>query len=76
MTADVSDAPQVFTTKWESQSAIEQLKACFHDNYEKLFGDQWAFSMNLDLLAIGSLLLLFFIGIYVALKRKDSIRIN
>jgi ABC-type multidrug transport system ATPase subunit/pSer/pThr/pTyr-binding forkhead associated (FHA) protein len=76
MTADVSDAPQVFTTKWESQSAIEQLKACFHDNYEKLFGDQWAFSMNLDLLAIASLLLLFFIGIYVALKRKDSIRIN
>lgn len=76
MTADVSDAPQVFTTKWESQSAIEQLKVCFHDNYEKLFGDQWAFSMNLDLLAIASLLLLFFIGIYVALKRKDSIRIN
>jgi ABC transport system ATP-binding/permease protein len=72
----VSDTPEKITTKWETQNAIEQLKACFHDNYEETFGNDWAYSMQLDLVAVGTLSLLFFIGIYISLKRKDSMRIK
>lgn len=71
-----SDVQPNISTKWETHSSIEQLKDCFHDNYEKTFGDDWAYSFNLDLIAVGSLSLLFFVGIYIALKRKDSIRIR
>jgi ABC-type multidrug transport system ATPase subunit/pSer/pThr/pTyr-binding forkhead associated (FHA) protein len=71
-----SDVQSNISTKWETHSSIEQLKDCFHDNYEKTFGDDWAYSFNLDLIAVGSLSLLFFVGIYIALKRKDSIRIR
>jgi hypothetical protein len=71
-----SDVQPNISTKWETHSSIEQLKDCFHDNYEKTFGDDWAYSFNLDLIAVGSLSLLFFLGIYIALKRKDSIRIR
>jgi hypothetical protein len=71
-----SDVQPNISTKWETHSSIEQLKDCFHDNYEKTFGDDWAYSFDLDLIAVGSLSLLFFLGIYIALKRKDSIRIR
>lgn len=72
----VSEAPEKISTKWETHNAIDQLKECFHDNYEKTFGNEWAFSMKLDFVAIGTLSLLFFIGIYIALKMKDSMRIK
>jgi ABC-type multidrug transport system ATPase subunit/pSer/pThr/pTyr-binding forkhead associated (FHA) protein len=72
----VSDASDEITTKWETQNAIEQLKACFHDNYEETFGNDWSYTMQLDLVAVGTLSFLFFVGIYIALKRKDSIRIK
>jgi ABC-type multidrug transport system ATPase subunit/pSer/pThr/pTyr-binding forkhead associated (FHA) protein len=71
-----SDVQPNISTKWETRGSIEQLKDCFHDNYEKTFGDDWAYSMPLDLIAVGTLSFLFFIGIYIALKRKDSIRIR
>ena len=63
-------------TKWVTQNSIDQLKDSFHDNYEKTFGNDWAFSMHLDILAVGTLTFLFFIGIYIALKRKDSMKIK
>ena len=73
---EVVDTTQTTTTKFEIHNSIEQLKDCFHDNYEKTFGDDWAYSMQLDLLAVSTLTFLFFIGIYIALKRKDSMRIK
>jgi hypothetical protein len=70
------DQEQTISSKWETQNSIEQLKGCFHDNYEDTFGTDWAYSWNLDLVAIGVLSLIFFIGIYIALKLKDSIKIK
>jgi hypothetical protein len=63
-------------TKEETVNSIEQLKLCFHNNYEKTFGDDWAFSLKLDFVVISFLSLMFFIGIYIALKRKDSMKIK
>jgi ABC-type multidrug transport system ATPase subunit/pSer/pThr/pTyr-binding forkhead associated (FHA) protein len=76
MQGAVSDVPEKITMKWETHNAIDQLKERFHDNYEETFGNDWAYSMNLDLVAVGTLSILFFIGIYIALKRKDSMRIK
>jgi hypothetical protein len=63
-------------TKEETVNSIKQLKSCFHDNYEKTFGDDWAFSLKLDFVVISFLSLMFFMGIYIALKRKDSMKIK
>jgi ABC-type multidrug transport system ATPase subunit/pSer/pThr/pTyr-binding forkhead associated (FHA) protein len=71
-----SEVPEKIDTKWETHNSIEQLEDCFYDNYEKTFGNDWAFSMHLDLVAIGVLSFIFFIGIYIALKMKDSMRIK
>jgi hypothetical protein len=71
-----SEVPEKMNTKWETHNSIEQLEDCFYDNYEKTFGNDWAFSMHLDLVAVGTLSFLFFVGIYIALKRKDSMRIK
>jgi hypothetical protein len=71
-----AEAPEKISTKWETHGSIEQLKECFHDNYEKTFGSDWAYSMHLDLVAVGTLTFLFFVGIYIALKMKDSMRIK
>jgi hypothetical protein len=76
MQSEAVDMPDKISTKWETHNSIDQLKACFHDNYEETFGNNWAYSMELDLVAVGSLSLLFFIGIYIALKMKDSMRIK
>jgi ABC-type multidrug transport system ATPase subunit/pSer/pThr/pTyr-binding forkhead associated (FHA) protein len=73
---ETTDLPEKITTKWETQSAIDQLKECFHDNYEQTFGNEWAYSMRLDFVALGILGSLFFIGIYIALKMKDSMKIK
>jgi ABC-type multidrug transport system ATPase subunit len=72
----VADTTQKLKTKFESTNSIDQLKDSFHDNYEDTFGLDWAYSMKLDVLAVGILTLIFFIGIYIALKRKDSMRIK
>jgi ABC-type multidrug transport system ATPase subunit len=71
-----SGVPEKITTKWETQRAIDQLKECFHDNYEQTFGNEWAYAIKLDFVALGILGLLFFVGIYIALKMKDSMRIK
>jgi ABC transport system ATP-binding/permease protein len=71
-----ANSEQIITTKWETHNSIDQLKDCFHDNYEKTFGNELAFSFRLDIIAIAVLSMLFLIGIYIALKRKDSIKIK
>ena len=71
-----ANSEQIITTKWETHNSIDQLKDCFHDNYEKTFGNELAFSFRLDIIAIAVLSMLFLVGIYIALKRKDSIKIK
>jgi ABC-type multidrug transport system ATPase subunit/pSer/pThr/pTyr-binding forkhead associated (FHA) protein/ABC-type multidrug transport system permease subunit len=71
-----ANSEQIVTTKWETHNSIDQLKDCFHDNYEKTFGNELAFSFRLDIIAIAVLSMLFLVGIYIALKRKDSIKIK
>ena len=61
--------------KSDTTNSVNNLKEFFHDSYETSFGD-WAFTMSLDVVAVGSLFLLFFVGVYVALKQKDSIKIK
>lgn len=70
------DVNSGMATEMKTKISIDKLKECFHDSYEITFGKELAFSMKLDLIAIGTLFLLFFIGVYIALKRKDSIKIN
>ena len=52
--------------------AVEKLNMQFHEGYEDTFGEM-ASELSLDIIAIGLLSLLFFIGIYMALKKKDAI---
>jgi len=62
-------------TEMVTDSSIIQLKPLFHDDYEKIFGS-FAYTFKLDILAIVMLTLIFFLGIYIALKRKDSMKIR
>jgi hypothetical protein len=55
-------------------NSLDQLKDNFHKSYEDNF--QMAYQFELDWMAIGILSLLFFVGIYIALKRKDSMKIR
>ena len=55
--------------------SVGQLEVSFHHSYKDRFG-AWAFHISLDELAVFIIASLCFIGIYVSLKRKDSIRIK
>jgi ABC-type multidrug transport system permease subunit len=55
--------------------AVDQLKESFHESYIDRFGD-WAFKLSLDEMAIGIITFVCFVSIYIALKRKDSIKIR
>lgn len=59
----------------ETVSSVDQLKESFHKSYADRFGD-WAFKLSLDELAVFIIAMICFVGIYIALKRKDSIRIK
>ena len=59
-----------------TKNAIEQLKNCFHDSYEDLFGLNWAYTLNLDLIIVSAISILSLSGIYLSLKRKDAIKIK
>ena len=59
----------------ETVSSVDQLKESFHKSYADRFGD-WAFKLSLDELAVFIISMICFVGIYIALKRKDSIRIK
>jgi len=73
--SQASNVSEPLQTELFTGSSIEQLKPFFHDNYEEAFGS-FAYTYKLDILAIGALSLIFFIGTYLALKRKDSIKIR
>lgn len=57
--------------------AIDNLKEQFHPDYqsEEIFGD-WTATLELDFAAIGILAIVFFVGIYISLKRKDPLKIK
>jgi len=56
-------------------NAIDQLKNSFHSSYSDRFGS-WHGTMDLDLVAVLFITIACFIGIYVALKLKDPIKIR
>lgn len=63
-------------TIFQTVPAVDQLKESFHDSYSDRFGSDWAFHLSLDEIAVLIITCLCFIGIYISLKRKDSIRIK
>ena len=66
-----SDIPIKDTTV----NSIQELEKSFHPKYKTWF-EEYAFTMKLDFIVITVLSILFFIGIYWALKRKDSMKIK
>jgi ABC-type multidrug transport system ATPase subunit/pSer/pThr/pTyr-binding forkhead associated (FHA) protein len=56
-------------------TSISQLKENFHDSYGQNF-KELAYTFKLDLMAIGILSFAFLVGIYIALKLKDSMKIR
>jgi hypothetical protein len=55
-------------------NAVTNIKDQFHTSYDN-FGDLQS-TLTLDFMAIGLLTFVFFVGIYLALKSKDPIKIN
>ncbi len=56
-------------------NSIQELEKSFHPKYKSWF-EEYAFTMKLDFIVITVLSILFFMGIYWALKRKDSMKIK
>ena len=61
-------------TKDTIVSSVDNLQEMFHKSYER-FGDLQG-TLQLDTIMIGSLTLIFFLGMCIALKRKDPIKIR
>jgi hypothetical protein len=61
-------------TKDSIMDAATSLNKSFHESYAD-FGELQN-TLKLDTTAIGILTLIFFVGIYFALKRKDPIKIK
>lgn len=64
----------VLETKDTIVNAVENLTQQFHESYDS-FGELKN-TMRLDVLAVSILAFIFFIGIFIALKRKDPIKIK
>jgi ABC-type multidrug transport system ATPase subunit/pSer/pThr/pTyr-binding forkhead associated (FHA) protein/ABC-type multidrug transport system permease subunit len=62
-------------TEYVSLDASDMLNKNFHSTYDDIFGSLHG-TPHLDLAAVGVIALIFLIGIYIALKKKDSIRIG
>ena len=62
-------------TEYVNLDASEMLNKNFHLTYNDIFGGLHG-TPHLDLAAVGLIALIFLIGIYIALKKKDSIRIG
>ena len=67
--------PESIKTKDFRVNAIEELEKSLHPKYKEIFGN-YAYDFDLDKLVIATLSVLFFIGIYWALKAKDSMKIK
>lgn len=62
-------------TEYVSLDACNMLNKNFHSTYNDIFGDFHG-TPQLDLAAVGVIAFVFLIGIYIVLKKKDSIRIG
>ena len=61
----------------QAANAIEVLKSSFHEEtYHSIFTEELAGTMNLDFFVITLMSLLFFVGVVLALKKKDTITKN
>jgi hypothetical protein len=69
------DSVQVIQDGNKTVDAVPELTKNFHSSYNNRFGD-WAGTIELDMIAVGVISLLFFVGIYLALKSKDSMKIK
>lgn len=67
--------PESINTKDFRVNAIEELEKSLHPKYKEIFGN-YAYDFDLDKLVIATLSVLFLIGIYWALKAKDSMKIK
>ncbi|MFN5417599.1 MAG: FHA domain-containing protein, partial [Flavobacteriia bacterium] len=67
--------PEMIEDGSKSVNAIDELTKNFHPDYENIFGT-WHSTFKLDFLVVTLISLLFFMGIYFALKRKDSMKIK
>lgn len=56
-------------------NSIKELEKSFHPYYKDWF-DDLAFSLRLDIIVLSLISILCFIGIYLELKKKDSIKIK
>ena len=55
--------------------AIKIVQKNYHDSYSERFG-KLSGTLELDFYMLGSLALIFFILIFIAIKQKDTIQIN
>jgi ABC-type multidrug transport system permease subunit len=76
VSAELPDPLKPGETVIQTVPAVDQLKESFHESYPDRFGSDWAFHLSLDEIAVLIITCLCFIGIYISLKRKDSIRIK
>lgn len=69
------DSVQVIQDGNKTVDAVPELTKNFHSSYNDRFGELSG-TIELDMIAVGIISLLFFIGIYLALKSKDSMKIK
>ena len=58
-----------------SVDAVNELTKNFHPDYENIYGT-WHNTFKLDFLVVSIISMLFFVGIYFSLKKKDSMKIK
>lgn len=63
------------TDKYENVTAVKELGKQYHSSYEDFFPNLFS-TLKIDFIAVSIISLIFFIGIYWALKSKDSIKIK
>ena len=73
----ITSKPDINTGKTEEtiENAIKVGKMNYHDDYSDRFG-QLAGTLELDTYMLGILGMIFFILIYISIRRKDTIQIN
>jgi hypothetical protein len=69
---DAIDDPFLRESLESTVTAREALESQYHDSYEALFGAM-AYTVNLDMIALGVIAVALLVTVWVAMRRKDSI---
>jgi hypothetical protein len=69
------DTGKIETDGSIAENAIDELTKNFHPDYPSMFGS-WHSAFKLDFLVVSIISVLFFVGIYFSLKKKDSMKIK